>query len=281
MVSAILIVMALWGCGGLNPDKMDPLLKDALRFNAMGVRLQKSGDYESALSSYERALTSAQMVDALDVQAMIEHNVGSLFQYWGKWTEALEAYTRSRILYVELDDRKGIVREEIHMAGILVELKKPTEALSILKEVLRDEVTMRDDSLASMAYGQLAKAKIKLGELNEALGYLNKAIDLARATGQEVLEASHLSQLGVLLIELGRYDDAREALLKALEIDKKNNNLRGVAYDLAYLAHLDLKLKNPAGVRKWAYRAIPLLKRFSMEQLLKEVRLWLEEQPGI
>ena len=134
------------------------------------------------------------------------------------------------------------------------------------------EVARRAETLARADQNQLgllsalqtlAQIKSKRGGHKEALNYQTEAIALAESLADDYLIATSLSQLGWYLKELGRYDEAHEALQRSLKIQNAGQpNYSQLAVTHNALADLFISRETYPQARQHLQLAIDCWRKF-------------------
>jgi Tfp pilus assembly protein PilF len=109
------------------------------------------------------------------------------------------------------------VTDQINYAALLVELKKPREALAQLERVRAVKMTPEE---RGRLYNNQGMAYLQLGRLDEAVCSFEHAVQLAPS------DAMFWANLGGAYGNMGRYEDSVSALRKGLEIDPNSTELR-------------------------------------------------------
>jgi predicted ATPase/class 3 adenylate cyclase len=124
-----------------------------------------------------------------------------------------------------------------------------TQALALAEQ-------LGEPAEAAWVESQRARVVWKRGDLEQALVLREAALAAAKATGRQVAVADELHMIGEVLRDLGRFDEATDALLRAREI------AREIGYDwlLAANAHslgdLDLDRADPAAALRWYHESL-------------------------
>ena len=107
------------------------------------------------------------------------------------------------------------------LANIEVERKHFDESKRLLEQVLAGRVAARgpNDSSVSAVYTNFGVLEIGRGDLPAAIGYLQRAVDIARSAGRPNTVA--LFNLGVSQLALGRWSAAATSLSVSLEASER------------------------------------------------------------
>jgi tetratricopeptide (TPR) repeat protein len=113
------------------------------------------------------------------------------------------------------------------------------EAGRSVESSMRSAEAQGQDKWAGRSAGNLARIKFDLGQYDEALSLLQKAVDLARRANDAYGESLYTSWIGKIHRTLGRSQDAEAALEKALEIATRTGNADAESAALTGLAQLE------------------------------------------
>lgn len=187
----------------------------------LGMVLLLSGRSDEALVSFRLARTLYEKLGLRRPLAQLEHNLGIAHRDGKRFREATEAYRRASALaeeieYPFLQAMATVGRAEVELlagdpgfAGELVERGRATA------ERVGDPVTT-GEALRVRARVRAAEASDGSG-LDDALDDTSDALELARETGNRLLEAETERDRALLLSRAGRTTEAREALERAVE----------------------------------------------------------------
>jgi tetratricopeptide (TPR) repeat protein len=185
--------------------ELRPGMAEAL--NNLGNALRATGDSEGAMEAYRQALTQR------SIYPEAHNNLGALLQQDGKFEDA-EGELRTAIA-----QNPRYIEAHNNLAQLLSSRKRDVEALAVLGEALK---------LGPDLQTLVLTAKVQLGRGN--LEAAEQAARLALEIDQE--SAAALTVLGQLLHDKDRYDEALEVLgqaLKAAPDHAEALNFNGVA----------------------------------------------------
>ena len=136
------------------------------------------------------------------------------------------------------------------------------EAIRIYEQCIE---AMPKDSLTWLSdiYASILTCHLRLGQIDKALIYGEKGLQLDEAMGDKERTASSLSNLASLFITAGRLEHAEEYLLRSIKLERELQNDEKLALRLGMLAEVYIKQKEPG-------RAVPVARE----------ALTLDEQGG-
>ena len=209
----------------------------------IGELAMADGDYEGAM----RELRSAASQSNGETLASIEHRIGQVHRFLGRFGLAEESFARAEAahpspvgLYADwalLHHRTGSREEAIRMAEKALaaaedrgETRGLSRARAILAVVEADPASAMehiDQALQLAGDSELERmgalnTKARLlgtaGDVEGAIGLVEEAVDLASATGHRHREAALRNRLADLHHQAGDEDKAREALTYAVAL---------------------------------------------------------------
>jgi tetratricopeptide (TPR) repeat protein len=212
-----------------------------------------------AITHLERALTLR--CDTLD-QMRLKRQLARLKMMIGKIQDSAELFAEATVLA----EQAGATELPEILADQAYSLVRINDFETALEVARRAETLARADQnrlgLLS-ALQTLAQIKSKRGDQKEALNYQTEAMALAESLANDNLIATSLSQLGWYLKELGRYDEAHEALQRSLKIQNGGQpNYSQLAVTHNALADLHISREDYPQARQHLQLAIDCWRKF-------------------
>lgn len=207
----------------LEPDS--PVEMQARGAMSMGLMHVAQEDRETAIGHFQ---TAVKLFDASE-------DADSTFRCMG--------------LIAECFGESGNVKQAV------VEFKKAIDF------AIEQELTEENDILLD-AYRQLAECQRLLGDLADAWATYDALIEAAEAQGDDDMVATAFDGVGVILMMQGRFEEAREYLLKSLAIHEELEEPEGLSLSHGNLARLHVHLED------WdnAEKHIAIAKRIDEEE---------------
>lgn len=185
----------------------------------LGMILVLAGRVDEALGSFRLARTLYDKLGLRRPLAQLEHNLGIAHRDGGRFREAGEAYRRASALAEELEypflramATVGRAEAELLSGDARFALQLVTRGLETAEQV-GDPVTTGE---ALRVRAGIRAAGGGDAELSDALEDTARALELAGQTGNRLLEAESERDRALLLDRLGRTEEARSALQRAL-----------------------------------------------------------------
>lgn len=219
-------------------------------------------DFEVAASHYARLLEPDSPVE---MQARGAMSMGLMHVAQDDRETAVGHFQMAAKLFGASEDADstfrcmGLVAECYGESGnvkqAVVEFKKAIDF------AIENELTEENDILLD-AYRQLAECQRLLGELEDAWATYESLIEAAEEQGDQDMVATALDGLGVICMIQGRFDEAREFLLKSLAIHEELEEPEGLSLSHGNLARLHVHLEDWEGAEKH----IAIAKRIDEEE---------------
>lgn len=176
------------------------------------------GDVEGALLRYEQALERSLRSGDLVTAAHARNNMGMANVDLGRWAEAAECYRESERLAREVGDARmeaRVVLNRVEMFLAQRSFEQARDACAAACEMLNRLGAVAGLAEAHKFYGMLYR---ETGHLKLADAHLLRARALAGRCEDRLLEGETESELALLRAKEERWDEAREALTRALWI---------------------------------------------------------------
>src|SRR5207302_1288258 len=123
------------------------------------------------------------------------------------------------------------------------------------------------DNLACLAMMQ--------GDLAQAQHLLERELQMAHATGDQLLVALAMMDLGETARRQGDLDRAHSLLADALERQRQMSNQVRVGEDLVYLAHAERNRGQVQAARRSYEQSLPYLEKTNFTRLLSHAQIGL------
>jgi tetratricopeptide (TPR) repeat protein len=125
---------------------------------------------------------------------------------------AAQAFSECISLLDETQDILSAAEMRNNLSVVLLELKKPEEALAILKETDQIFADAKDQKRQAMALGNTAAVLQELGRLPEALAIYETSADLFKEIDEKELRALTLKKISDLQLKTGKQFQALASL---------------------------------------------------------------------
>ena len=218
-------------------------LYDALKSEtAIATRRFLGFLYESALNNYDKAAEQFEQARAaahtLNKNALEPHlllDIARVNRQRGDYDQALAWVNQAANLLADAPpaDRAEAALESAkiywYRGHYRLALSQQQKALSWARDAGNQFQEIQARSLAGLI-------ALNQGALAQAESHITEALNLSRLTGRRSEEAAQLNNLGIVLREANRLDDAVDKFYAAQVIDEEHGSIEGKAYDLRNLA---------------------------------------------
>lgn len=206
---------------------------DAL--NGLALLHADLGDHEAAIGFHERAITYAKEhgVEVVGIRARM--NLGMTLQEMGRLDEARDCYLGMRPVFLANRDLRGLAFSATMLGVIEERADRREESERWFEEALARQEEMPPDPFGmAIALTNLAGLRNRCGRSAEAVELSSRAVPLLREIGDTVRLAGGLVTYAAGLVDAGRVDDSRAALLEATGLHGSIDN----PYGLLHLASM-------------------------------------------
>lgn len=165
--------------------------------------------YHRSEAYYERALVIRREIDDYEGTASTLSNLGANANWYGDFESAMKYLDEALERYRHMGVLEGIAHILLQRATTETRWKRDYAAAeATLREVISICERIENLRIGSSAWFDLGKNLIKLGRLDEAEGYLLRALRHARDTNHQAFMGSSLHQLGIIARERGQFAQA-------------------------------------------------------------------------
>jgi len=179
--------------------------------------------------------------------AIARHWLGTAHLKQHRYEEALEQLVMARDIFETIGEPIS-VGQTYHMIGaVLHYMDRFDEAEIALKSALAINVQQKNKPEESKNLVQLAHVYRDMGKFEEAIDIYQEAVNQNRDTGNLAGEGRSYLGLGLALISLGRYDEARPNILRGIECHKDLGSAVEPWWGWEIMAKLETAVENTAG----------------------------------
>jgi len=231
--------------------------------NNIAYIYQFLGQNDTALSIFNNNLEIAKQNEQTDMIATIANNIGMTYSFTGMYFSAIEYYLES---YKILD----IVKDTLKISSILNNIGQLYLRLENLEEA--EKYTLKCISLSKkidmqtnivIAYNNLGKIYTQKGDKYLAFKYLDSAMYTANAIEFYLAIPVITGNKGFAFLKFEQYDSAKMYIIKAIELNKKNESFNFLTKDYLNMASYYRKTKKYKEALKYYNYCINLGKQHS------------------
>jgi predicted ATPase len=194
------------------------------------------GHVSEGREQLEAALAIAGTTNSTDVRAEALDGAGVLAETQGDYQSAESLHQEALTLSLQSADTAGIARAKGNLGVVAFDRGDRDRAHSLLEESLELAQDAGDNQLIATALNDLGRVALERGELERAESLYRESLALRRASGSESGIARALTNLGVVALELGDFERACELYEESLSLYREVGDRWGAAGALNGLA---------------------------------------------
>ena len=195
----------------------------------LGALANLQGDPATALSLYQLALPLFQKLEQIRGLSQTHQSIAMSYRDLSLYSDAEDEYQKAIRLGLGFGYTPIVAMAVIGRAEVLVLRRDPQAALGLLDWGLQLSRQLGDPITEGTGLRIRALARTALNEITAARKDLEQALDLARTTGNTLLKAETLRDLGFLAIRSGSRGTAGELLEAATEAFRQLGSEHAVA----------------------------------------------------
>jgi signal transduction histidine kinase len=167
--------------------------------NYFGTIYVKRTNYDAAFACFEKALTLAQEIENKELETIIYGNMGNAYNQQGKYIAALECYMKCLSFY-ETKEGNGanVVLALCNIGGMHRVAGNENQAIYYLEKAKKMSEEMDNTRGIIKTHFDLGVIYMDKGEIDKALEYASKVIELSRATGETLFEIAGTQVLATI-----------------------------------------------------------------------------------
>lgn len=194
-------------------------------FNILGYAYRQNGDYNNAESAFKK------YIELIPNDPNPYDSYAELLLKMGRFDEAITQYNKALAI------NSNFINSHFGIAAALAYEGKPADAQSELQKITTK--ARNDGERRTALFGQMVVAADS-GKLDQALAEVEKQYALGQKINDMPAMAGDLQLKGNVLLEMGRFDDARKAYEDALKMTNDSNLSKEIKDNTALFHHYNL-----------------------------------------
>jgi len=177
-----------------------------------------------------------------DIAARLEKNLGHIFYLHGDTVKAESLFVRARERYKRADDQVGVAATLWLLGYLADDENRYRDAEDLYREgtTRAQESGHSDTDLLAVGHHLIGSTRLHQGDLNEAERQFRIAMQYLSPTSRPSVRSRVLRRLGSVLVQAGRFDEARGFLAKALCLAHAHEHNRDIARTTRQIGRLHL-----------------------------------------
>ena len=202
---------------------LDPTYSTA--FNILGYAYRQDESYTEAENAFKK------YIELIPNDPNPYDSYAELLLKMGRFDEAITQYNKA----LAIDS--NFLNSHFGIAAALTYEGKPTEALAELQKMT--DKARSDGERRTALFGQMVVAADN-GKLDQALAEVQKQYDLGQKTNDTPAMAGDLQLKGNVLLEMGKFADAKQAYEQALKMTLDSSQSKEIKDNAALFHHFNL-----------------------------------------
>ena len=197
-----------WELAEAKFESQDDRPRQALSLNYLSLANQELGEWQEANSYIDESLQLLKSTSNPEVLAQALNTQGSLLLSQGKGEAALESWSEAEKIYLQANDRQGIMGSKLNQAQALQQLGLYRRSQKILEELSTELDREADPQLRAMGLRSLGNALIAAGNLQKSQSVLKESLAIAKESNLSQETSAILFSLGNTARGLESYEAA-------------------------------------------------------------------------
>ncbi|TWI76798.1 tetratricopeptide repeat protein [Desulfobotulus alkaliphilus] len=247
-LALLAFIILLPSCGGKKEMPVIPEWEQqAHRSLRHGNAAYHKGCYLLASRYYQAALEGFTTADNTYGTALALNNLGNTFRMRHQYDDALACYEEAGQRASRRGEKNLEMLSTANRISLLLDMNRADEAASILEKIADRET-----------FPVFRRPEARLLDLSARQKEAEELLKTALHGAGPVEKAGLYFTLGNILLEQNRAEEAREAFIKALGLDKAAGRFGATASDLMALARCDFLMENYTEAYDSARRAMEI-----------------------
>ena len=214
--------------------------------NMLGVVYRRSDAIKTALDYNQEALALAETVETPSEGLKRSINVslnsiGNIYQTLEQYDLAIDQFRKSMQLEEQLGNKLGLAINHQNIGECLEAKGLLEDALQNYRTSLLFNEEIGSDKGKIICKNSIAQVYIKQNKLEEALEILEPTLMSSELLGDKLITATVQINLGWVLMQLDRFSEAEQNLIKGLQLAQKYNLPTSISQAYSYLSDLSQK----------------------------------------
>lgn len=201
-------------------------------------------DLDFAKNHYDKALFYSENVDDITNVAKCDLGLGSYFGYKGDLNKSMELFERSLLLFQEVDDKLGMNQVKMNEAFALAKIGNLKEFFTLNHQAIDYFNEVTDPYHLQWCYQNESAVLLSLGQYDAAIDAVVEAHNLAKETGNEMIQNRSGLSIALIYIYTMRPGDSYEYIENAMGYFRKNFDTNGLATCYEMFMCYDIATKN-------------------------------------
>lgn len=197
---------------------------------------KKLKHYPEAFQYIHRAIEISNQTKHLHYKIQATNQLAGIYEASGQGQSAIDNYSKALKLATEIDDKKEMASSKLGLGIYYKKQNKASEGLQHLHDAISLAEEIKDSSVIFTACINLGTLYEKNKDYNKAMNSYRKALQINNSEKNENDRAICYFKIGRLFQTMKNSDSARFYLTETLKLHQKRNDQTGLIFDYASIA---------------------------------------------
>lgn len=240
-------------------------------YNRLGVAYDVSGDYDSAMIFYEKALPVYMKLKSQKGIGSAYNNMGLIAWNQGNYDKALGFLFDALQNFEAINNEKFMANVFNNIGLVYLENAKPALAIDYHKKALALYLKRNDNYNLASIFNNLSDDYSTLNNIDSSILYNKKAIAYNKLVNDDYGLGIAYTNAGLLQIDLKKYDSAKYYLFKALPLKERIQESKGICIIYQNLGYISQKLNKPEETISYLNKAKEIAQRENLKNELQKI----------
>ncbi|MBN2354486.1 tetratricopeptide repeat protein, partial [candidate division KSB1 bacterium] len=246
-------------------------LDEAAALINIGVISRTQSQYEEALDYFRKALTISRNAGDKNTEGECYRNIGIIHDSRSEYQKSLEFFERSLEISRDLDDEQGMYMNLNSLGIVYNNMGENSRALNYLEQSLNLRLKMGHKRGAALVIYNMATIYYARKDFANSEKYLKDALEIFNEIGMASGVSYAMDALGNLYYSLGQFDKALESLNQAMTMNQQMEDRSAVGYTLYNMAGVYIQKGDLKQALDNANRALNIFKETEEKQMVGNV----------
>jgi tetratricopeptide (TPR) repeat protein len=222
--------------------------REAITLTNMGNIYARTGRVNDTVECLEKALEIHDKLNDLNGKQIVLNNLGNAYLSKGRIDQAIEYLKQSLDLAKSFGDRQAQANLMDNIASAYIKLGRKQEAIELYNDAIKLCRLLGDKDGLAIRIGNLSILHFRMRNYKDGNKLIGEALVLLKELGKDNIYARFLVNKGEALNNLGKSDEAINAVEEAINIQDKIGDYFGIAKALEILGNIHSKQDPKIGI---------------------------------
>jgi serine phosphatase RsbU (regulator of sigma subunit)/Tfp pilus assembly protein PilF len=251
----------------------------ALALNRLGNVSQLQTNYLVALDYYLEALELNTTISSKPEIARTLVNLANVYSVIGQYQHSIEHFLKAMDIHEELDEKEGLAWTSLGIARLFKRLDLLDRAMQYAETALKHYRIIEQETGNSvgvtLSLSEIGSIYHKLGNYDKALEYTQMVLEINKNTQNIYGQAANHISLGVIFLDRGNDQLARNHLSKAISLKGQVGDSLDLASLYRHLGKIEMRSNNPKLAHRYFTQSLDFAKKHRIIPDISEAYLCL------